>query len=94
MIWREVRLTLAVRYVLPEENPLAILQHLLARLKALNFSFAVLYLDKGFANASIITSGVITVGLVLNVVIAYCRRSGLKPVPLILLFVSACWAWL
>ena len=55
VIWREVRLTLAVRYVLPEEDTLDILKCLLARLKALNFRFKVLYLDKGFANGSIIT---------------------------------------
>ena len=55
VIWRQVRLTLAVRYVLPEEDTLAIVQHLLARLKALNFSFKVLYLDKGFASGPIIT---------------------------------------
>lgn len=55
VIWREVRLTLAVRYVLPEEDTLDILKLLLIRLKALNFSFKALYLDKGFANGSIIT---------------------------------------
>lgn len=55
VIWREVRLTLAVRYVLPEEDTLDILKLLLSRLKELKFSFKVLYLDKGFANGSIIT---------------------------------------
>jgi len=36
VIWRQVRLTLAVRYVLPEENTLAVLKHLLTRLQTLN----------------------------------------------------------
>jgi len=55
IIWRDVRLTLAVRYVLPEETGLDILKYLLARLKALGFSFKVLYLDKGFACGPVIT---------------------------------------
>ena len=55
VIWRQVRLTLAVRYVLPQEATLDILKCLLTRLTELNFSFKVLYLDKGFASGSIIT---------------------------------------
>lgn len=55
VIWRDVRLTLAVRYVLPDESSLDILKQLLARLKALGFSFKVLYLDKGFACGPVIT---------------------------------------
>jgi len=55
VIWREVRLTLAVRYVLPDESSLEILKFLLARLKALDFNFKVLYLDKGFACGPVIT---------------------------------------
>lgn len=55
VIWRDVRLTLAVHYVLPDETSLDSLKFLLARLKALGFSFEVLYLDKGFACGSIIT---------------------------------------
>ncbi len=54
VIWRQVRLTLAVRYVLPEEETLAILKQLLARVKAHHFSCKVLYLDKGFAASPII----------------------------------------
>ena len=54
VIWRQVRLTLAVRYVLPEDETLAILKQLLARVKALNFTCKVLYLDKGFAASPII----------------------------------------
>lgn len=54
IIWRDVRLTLALRYVLPDETSLDILKFLLARLKALDFSFKVLYLDKGFASGPVI----------------------------------------
>jgi putative transposase len=55
VIWRQVRLTLALRYVLPEENALDILIFLLTRLRALGFQqIRVLYLDKGFAATKII----------------------------------------
>lgn len=54
IIWRQVRLTLAVRYVLPEEESLEILKILLARLKTLGFSAKILYLDKGFASTDIV----------------------------------------
>ena len=54
VIWRQVRLTLAVRYVLPEDDTLVILKHLLACVKTLNFTCKVLYLDKGFAASPII----------------------------------------
>jgi len=54
IIWRQVRLTLAVRYVLPEEETLEILKFLLKRLKKLGFQAKVLYLDKGFASTDII----------------------------------------
>src|SRR5262249_40231477 len=50
VIWRQVRLTLAVRYVLPDEEALQVLQNLLTRLKQLDFEAKVLYLDKGFAS--------------------------------------------
>jgi len=54
MIWRQVRLSLAVRYVLPEEDSLETLKILLERLKILGFSAKVLYLDKGFASTAIV----------------------------------------
>ena len=55
VIWRQVRLTLALRYVLPDENTLDILKILLARLQELGFGeIRVLYLDKGFASGGII----------------------------------------
>jgi hypothetical protein len=56
VIWRQVRLTLALRYVLPGESALDILKILLNRLQELGFHhFQVLYLDKGFASGPIIT---------------------------------------
>jgi hypothetical protein len=54
VIWRQVRLTLAVRFVLPGETALETLKFLLEGLKKLHFSSKVLYLDKGFASTSII----------------------------------------
>jgi hypothetical protein len=54
IVWRQVRLTLAVVYVLPEDKTLGILQNLLGRVKALGFGVKVLYLDKGFDGTQII----------------------------------------
>jgi len=54
VIWRQVRLTLAVHFVLPGETALESLEFLLQRLKQLGFSSKVLYLDKGFASTPII----------------------------------------
>jgi len=54
VIWRQVRLTLAVHYVLPDEEALEILKILLERLQKLGFSAKVLYMDKGFAATPII----------------------------------------
>lgn len=54
MIWRGVRVTLALTYVLPQEKNLDILQRLLHRQADLGFRPKVLYLDKGFCNEKII----------------------------------------
>lgn len=54
VIWKQVRLTLAVRYVLPEEETLAILKFLLQRLTALGIVSRVLYLDKGFSAGPVV----------------------------------------
>jgi putative transposase len=54
VIWRQVRLSLAVVYVWPGDATLNILQRLLTRLKTLGFSAKVLYLDKGFASTGVI----------------------------------------
>lgn len=54
VIWKQVRLTLAVKYVLPEDDTLEVLKYLLEGLKTLKFTSKVLYLDKGFASTAII----------------------------------------
>ncbi|MFZ1041371.1 MAG: hypothetical protein WCA79_13235, partial [Anaerolineales bacterium] len=54
VIWRQVHLTLAVRYVLPGETALESLQFLLERLKTLGFSSKVLYMNKGFTSTPIL----------------------------------------
>lgn len=48
VIWREVRLTLALTYVLPEDALVAVVKRLLQRLAHLGIHATVLYLDKGF----------------------------------------------
>lgn len=53
VIWRQVRLTLAVHFVLPDENEVEVLKILLKCLKKPGFSAKVLYLDKGFASTAI-----------------------------------------
>lgn len=54
MVWRDVRLTLAVTYVFPEDTPLETLKRLLFCLKCLNLRLGILYLDKGFCSTVII----------------------------------------
>ena len=54
VIWREVRLTLAVTYVLPEVPLAAVVETLLTRLAQVGFHATVLYLDKGFCSGEII----------------------------------------
>ncbi len=48
MIWRQVRVTLALTYVLPADTTLDTVQRLYKRLRQLNFRPGILYLDKGF----------------------------------------------
>ena len=55
VIWRQVRLTLAVHYVLPGETGLEVLKILLNCLKNLAFEAKILYLDKGFAATPIVS---------------------------------------
>lgn len=54
VIWREVRLTLALTYVLPEDDLAQVVLRLLQRLQQLGIHATVLYLDKGFCSASVI----------------------------------------
>lgn len=54
VIWRQVRLTLAVTYVWPEHDTLSVVKTLLNRLDKLDFHATVLYLDKGFCCGEVI----------------------------------------
>lgn len=54
VIWRDVRLTLALTYVLPEDDLASVVQRLLQRLGHVRFHATVLYLDKGFCCGEII----------------------------------------
>lgn len=48
VIWRDMRVTLAIRFVLPEEDTVSILSDLLKTLKALKYKVKTLFLDRGF----------------------------------------------
>ena len=54
VIWRNVRLTLALTYVLPEDGLPGVVERLLQRLGRLGLRATVLYLDKGFCCGAII----------------------------------------
>jgi len=54
VIWRQVRLTLAVTYVLPEHDKVTVVTTLMQRIKRLGFHATVLYLDKGFCCGEVI----------------------------------------
>ena len=54
VIWREVRLTLALTYVLPEDNLPDVVEKLLKQLKRVGLRATVLYLDKGFCSGEVI----------------------------------------
>ncbi|MHB8629295.1 MAG: transposase [Aggregatilineales bacterium] len=56
VIWRGVRLTVVLTYVLPTESPLDVVQRLLKRQTDLGLSLKVLYLDKGFCSGDILRS--------------------------------------
>jgi DDE family transposase len=54
VIWREVRLTLALTYVLPEDDLSQVVERLLQRLEHLGLHATVLYVDKGFCSGAVI----------------------------------------
>ena len=54
VIWHEVRLTVALTYVLPEDDLPGVVRRLLQRLAQLGFHATVLYLDKGFCCGEVI----------------------------------------
>ena len=55
VMWRQVRITLALTYVLPEDSTLAVVTRLLERMGHLHYKPSVLYLDKGFCQGEIIS---------------------------------------
>jgi len=54
VIWRQVRVTLAMTYVLPEDSTLNVVQRLLARMHWLGFRPGVLYADKEFCEGPVL----------------------------------------
>jgi putative transposase len=55
VMWRQVRVTLAVTYVLPEDAPRQVVQRLVERMRQLAFRPRVIYLDKGFSGGEVLT---------------------------------------
>src|SRR5258708_2381743 len=55
VMWRQVRVTLAVTYVLPEDETVRVVQRLLERMLHLGFSPRVLYMDKGFCTGEVVS---------------------------------------
>jgi putative transposase len=54
LMWRQVRVTLAMTYVLPEDSHLSVVQRLLERMGHLNFRPKVVYMDKAFCTGAIL----------------------------------------
>jgi putative transposase len=54
VIYRQMRLTLAVTFVLPEDETVEVVRRLHARLHALSLHIGVLYLDRGFCCGEVI----------------------------------------
>lgn len=54
VIWHEVRLTLALTYVLPEDDLPGVVERLFQRLGRLGLHATVVYLDKGFCSGEIV----------------------------------------
>src|SRR5260370_34784380 len=54
VIWRAVRVTLAMTYVLPEDSTLSVVQRLLQRMQHLDFHPGVVYMDKEFCEGAIV----------------------------------------
>ena len=55
VMWRQVRVTLAVTYVLPEDRTEGVVQRLLERMQQLGLRPSVLYMDKGFCTGPVMT---------------------------------------
>jgi hypothetical protein len=55
VIYRQLRLTLAVTFVLPEDETVDVVRRLHERLQALKLWLGVLYLDRGYCSGTVIT---------------------------------------
>jgi putative transposase len=55
VMWRQVRVTLALTYVFPEDDAASVVQRLIERMQQLSFAPGVIYLDKGFCTGTVIT---------------------------------------
>jgi putative transposase len=54
VLWRQVRVTLAMTYVLPEDSNLSVVQRLTQQMQQLGFGPGVLYVDKEFCEGPIV----------------------------------------
>ena len=54
VMWRQVRVTLAITYVLPEDSNLSVVQRLTQRMQSLGYRPSVLYMDKEFCEGPIV----------------------------------------
>ena len=54
VIWRDMRVTLAIRFVLPEDDSVGVVSDLLKRLKALKYRVKTLFLDRGFTGVRLL----------------------------------------
>ncbi len=54
VIYRQMRVTLAVAFVRPEEQTVAIVQRLLQRAECLKIQIDVLYMDRGFCSGAVV----------------------------------------
>jgi hypothetical protein len=54
VIWRAVRVSLAMSYVLPEDTNLSVVQRLVQRMQQLGFRPSVVYMDKEFCEGPIV----------------------------------------
>lgn len=53
-MWRAVRVTLAMTYVLPEDSNLSVVQRLVQRMQRLDFRPGVVYMDKEFCEGPVV----------------------------------------
>jgi hypothetical protein len=54
VLWRDQRVTLAIKFVQPDDDTVGVLSHLLDQLKDLGYLVKTLYLDRGFDGVAVI----------------------------------------